>query len=175
MIEIGRIAFVGVDVNFKLARRIGPHEQILKHRAARGRSDPQIHAVAIFHAVKLSVVIVHVDVPLRANQSFLQFNNACWADENAARRPLDVPASLDGQFDAKGYGIGESQFHLAGLACRAEDTDRGEHLAFVWPDNHDRFFGGIEPVLVQVFVRRELAAFAKQDLHVLIREMAMPR
>ena len=41
-------------------------------------------------------------------------------------------------------------------------------------DDHHGFFGRVETVLVQRLHRRELAAGAEQDFHVLVGQMAMP-
>src|SRR5690606_1754169 len=62
-VQVARVAFVGVEMDFQFAGLVGPHQQVFKDGGALERLDTQLHEVAVFHAEVLGVAQAHVHMP----------------------------------------------------------------------------------------------------------------
>ena len=63
-VQVARVALIGVDVNFQLGCFVGANQDVFKGHAAIVAGDLQVHHVAVFDAVEISVCKIHVYVSL---------------------------------------------------------------------------------------------------------------
>src|SRR5262245_55169484 len=88
-LQIAGVAFVSVDVDFELKTFVHADEMFLQDHGARAAYF-QGHVLAVFHAIKLRILRMHVDVPQRANHSVLHLKKARRAHQHGAGRAFDV-------------------------------------------------------------------------------------
>ncbi len=79
-VQITRVAFVCIDVDFQLQTVTGSHEHIVKDNAAIVAFDFQLHHVAILDAIKSSFVVIHVNVACGADDTLIQLHRASRAN-----------------------------------------------------------------------------------------------
>ncbi len=173
-VQVASVSFVGIDMDFEFAGRIGSNQQVVEGDRALGGADHQRHEVTILDSVVGCVLMAHVNMSGRSYDTLGQFNGAGWSNQYTAWGSLNVAAMSNGGVDAKRDGIGIGQLDLAVFACRTQDSDVGKHTS-TRADDHHGFLGRVESVLVQVLADRQFLAWTKQLFNVLIGEMDMAR
>lgn len=174
VIEITSVSFIGIDVDFEFGVWIFADQQVVEGHRALWAFDFQSDEITILHAVESAVAWIDVNVTGGANDSFFKLDSAGGADENAARGSFDIAAMANRSIDAQGDRVGESQFDLACFTRWAKNANVWDH-ASARSDDHHRFSGSKETVLVKVFLWGQFFSFPEELFNVFIRQVNVSR
>ena len=139
------------------------------------RLDPQVHPVAVLHAVAAR----------RLRSSCARAARRESRLPSARRRPSGptstqpgvpsmLPLARTGSIDAERDAVGEREFHLAEGPRRAEDAHRRQHPP-PRADDHHGLCGGVEAVLIEVLLGRQLVRRGRTGFRRARRSDAVPR
>src|ERR1035438_8574236 len=117
------VGLVGIHVNVEQDVLVHANAHALKRNGGQA-GHPQLHFVAMFHAVVSRLGGVHVGVYGGANHAFLQLDHPARPHEERAGRAVDVARKADRHvIQAQADGVGESQLHLRSFADRAQNPE----------------------------------------------------
>ena len=75
VIQVAGIPFIGVNMYFQFAGRIGAYEQPVEDDTTVVRYDAEVDTVPLLHTVISGVPVIHMNMPFRSDDPFGQFHD----------------------------------------------------------------------------------------------------